>query len=129
MPQLTIGPPVHLLIDRHGFRLSGSFVIDPLPYLFPLFRDILLGSVQSVCRAIGAVNGIRQCRILQILLGKLEPGGLVFFTANIRFRRSAADIFHFPCGQVFGHRTVLGHLLNHLRLGFSLVYGCSPAFP
>ena len=64
MAQFGIGRPVHLLIDRHGFRPAGSLVIDPLPYLFALLWDILLGSVQSVRRGVGAVNGIRQRRIL-----------------------------------------------------------------
>ena len=129
MAQFGIGRSVHLLIDRHSFRPAGGLVIDPLPYLFPLLWDILLGSIQPVRRGVGAANGIRLRRILQILLGKLEPGGLVLFAANIRFRRSTADIFHFPCGQIFGYCAVLGHLLDHLRPGFSLVYGCSPAFP
>ena len=129
MTQLCIGWSVHLLISKDGFRPAGGFLIYPLPHLFPLLRDVLFGGVQPVRRGVGAMNGIRQCRILQILLGKLEPGGLVLFTANVRFLLSAADMLHVSCGQVFGHRTVLGHLLDHLRPGFSLLYGCSPAFP
>lgn len=129
MAQLGIGRSVHLLIDRHGFCLAGGFVIDPLPYLFPPLRNILFGSIQTVRRSIGAVDSTCQCWILQILPGKLEPGGLAFFAANVRFRRSAADIFHFSCGQVFGYCAVLCHLLDHFRPDFLLVYGCSPAFP
>ena len=98
MAQFGIGRPVHLLIDRHCFCLASGFVIDPLPYLFPLLRNILFGRVQFVRCRIGAVNDICKSRILQIFLGKLKPGGLVLFAANVRFRRSAADILHFSCG-------------------------------
>ena len=98
MAQLGIGRSVYLLIDRHVLRPTGDLVINPLPYLFPLLRNILFGSIQSVRRGVGAANGICQRRILQILLGKMEPGGLVLFAANVRFRRSAADILHFSCG-------------------------------
>ena len=63
MAQLRIWRPIYLLIDRHGFRPTVGIVIDSLPYLFPLFRDILLGSVQSVRCGVGAVDSICQRRI------------------------------------------------------------------
>ena len=98
MAQLRIRRSVHLLINRHSFCPAGSLVIDPLPHLFPLLWNVFFSSIQLVRCGVGAVNGIRQHRIFQILRGKLEPGGLVLFAANVHFRRSAADIFHFPYG-------------------------------
>ena len=64
MAQFGIVRPVYFLIDRHIFCPAGSLVIDPLPHLAPLLRNVFFGSVQSVRRGVGAVNGIRQRRIL-----------------------------------------------------------------
>ena len=63
--------------------------------------------------------------------GKISRSASGFFRRNrqLRFRLSAADMFHLACGKVFRYRTVTGHFLRDLIGRFQFPHRQSPSFP
>ena len=63
--------------------------------------------------------------------GKVSRSASGFFrrSGQLRFRLSAADMFHLARGKVFRYRTVTGHFLRDLIGRFQFPHRQSPSFP
>ena len=77
----------------------------------------------------------RSCAFLLMVFrrtqGKVSRSASGFFRRNrqLRFRLSAADMFHLARGKVFRYRTVTGHFLRDLIGRFQFPHRQSPSFP
>ena len=62
-------------------------------------------------------------------MGSRSASGVFRRNRQLRFRLSAADMFHLARGKVFRYRTVTGHFLRDLIGRFQFPHRQSPSFP